>query len=977
MGMKHGIGIGIGLGIGTMCGVFIISIAVRWRLKRTTNSKDDVKHNYPEQTFEFGNRLTSPAFNSENEDLGNKSTKLKPTSSSLTDGNDESCDDDAIYSVQLTWQIEYQISWIRIVYRAPGLLSNMSLKLGQNNCENQIIDILDNSTADIYCNVEKLYTNLTLSWNERITICSIYVNGGRNVALKQTAVQSSTYMVAGESKAKASNAVDGDPNSNFNGGSCTHTAVNPISLPQWSVSFSSPQLVHRYVLYNRNEEPERLKGFILQSYSADNALVYNYTDSGNTLSNYTVTTVGKEVLKVTINATQILTLCEVEIYGERICAPGYFGLDCDQQCRCSDTSETCMSITGGCLSGCLSGYYGQGCQMECSPKKWGVDCLKTCSPFCRHPEDCSRTNGSCYDGCQAGYGGPTCIDECPAGRWGYNCANTCSEHCASASLCDKRTGNCSSGCSAGYLGDMCDMECDNLTFGLNCLENCSINCGGDGKCDIVSGYCLQGCMSKYGGDVCDQLIQENATESVAIIIPVVLVAIITVLIIGAVVILLKRKKIKEKSVETPDKVLDNRRSLETTHSAGETVNAKVLNKSSDNEVKIENKYVLIESIDGSIAAHQLAAFLHTRDKGYFDEQFKKIPAPENVSTAIGLSEKNKHKNRYKNICTYDHSRVHLDINEKKNEGDYINASYIQGYNSEDKFIASQGPNSIIINDFVRMLWEQKVDKVVMLTNLIEEGKVKCDRYWPEDGKMMFGDIKVKLAVTHVFADYTIRRLLLSKKSTEVQQVIQFHFTSWPDKGVPITPWALVDFEQRVAFNPTSRPVVVHCSAGVGRTGTFIALRNVMREAEETGRVNFLQTVARLRQDRMNMVQTAEQYEFLHKAAQVAITCIGTTITAYDVDVKVQHLLDKSVSGKTNLENEFNSVCAVSADLQTAGKEEEKELKVYENNQDVDLMRRSCQIACTKLSCLEADQKTATTLTRLSFLASPNLTINKL
>ncbi|XP_059173262.1 receptor-type tyrosine-protein phosphatase mu-like [Physella acuta] len=228
----------------------------------------------------------------------------------------------------------------------------------------------------------------------------------------------------------------------------------------------------------------------------------------------------------------------------------------------------------------------------------------------------------------------------------------------------------------------------------------------------------------------------------------------------------------------------------------------------------------------------------------------------------------------------------------------------------------------------------------MLTNLIEEGKVKCDRYWPEDGKMMFGDIKVKLAVTHVFADYTIRRLLLSKKGTDVQQVTQFHFTSWPDKGVPITPWALVDFEQRVAFNPTSRPVVVHCSAGVGRTGTFIALRNVMREAEETGRVNFLQTVARLRQDRMNMVQTAEQYEFLHKAAQVAITCIGTTITAYDVDVKVQNLLDKSVSGKTNLEKEFNSVCAVSADLQTAGKEEEKEMKVYENNQDVDLMRKN-------------------------------------
>ncbi|XP_059173257.1 receptor-type tyrosine-protein phosphatase epsilon-like [Physella acuta] len=193
-----------------------------------------------------------------------------------------------------------------------------------------------------------------------------------------------------------------------------------------------------------------------------------------------------------------------------------------------------------------------------------------------------------------------------------------------------------------------------------------------------------------------------------------------------------------------------------------------------------------------------------------------------------------------------------------------------------------------------------------------------------------------------FVDKITRSItaITKTKGTDVQQVTQFHFTSWPEKGVPITPWAWVDFEQRVAFNPTSRPVVVHCSAGVGRTGTFIALRNVMREAEETGRVNFLQTVARLRQDRMNMVQTAEQYEFLHKAVQVAIACIGSTITAYYVDLKVQHLLDKSASGKTNLDNEFHSVCAVSADLQTAGKEEEKELKVYENNQDVDLMRKN-------------------------------------
>uniref|UniRef100_A0A0B6ZSN1 Protein-tyrosine-phosphatase n=1 Tax=Arion vulgaris TaxID=1028688 RepID=A0A0B6ZSN1_9EUPU len=205
-----------------------------------------------------------------------------------------------------------------------------------------------------------------------------------------------------------------------------------------------------------------------------------------------------------------------------------------------------------------------------------------------------------------------------------------------------------------------------------------------------------------------------------------------------------------------------------------------------------------------------------------------------------------------------------------------------------------------------MLWEQKIDKVVMLTHLVEDGKHKCERYWPEDKKIMFGDIQVKLAATQVFAHYTIRKLRL-KKDGDRHNLTHFHFTSWSDKGVPATPWGLIEFEQIVFACPTLKPIVVHCSAGVGRTGTFIGLRNVMIEAKETGCIDFYTTLLNLRKDRMNMIQTSEQYYFLHKAAEVSLLCLNTTVEASDITERI-NFLKRRVSGMTNLEIEFNSIC---------------------------------------------------------------------
>lgn len=315
----------------------------------------------------------------------------------------------------------------------------------------------------------------------------------------------------------------------------------------------------------------------------------------------------------------------------------------------------------------------------------------------------------------------------------------------------------------------------------------------------------------------------------------------------------------------------------------------------------------------SIAVDNLSNFMASHNKTFFQQQFSAIPVNTNATTVIGMSEENVHKNRYKNICTYEHSRVQLKTNKGKKHGNYINASHIQGYEGQQKFIASQGPTKVMLADFVRMLSEQDVEVVVMLTNLTEEGKKKCEQYWPEENEIKIGDIKIKLATTQVFADYTIRRLQLVQDRRPEKTLTQFHFTSWPDKDVPTTAWSLVDFEQRLSTISSNKPIVVHCSAGVGRTGTFIALHNIIREAMDTGSMDFFTAVQKLRNDRMCMVQTADQYEFLHRAALVAIICMGTSVTSHNISDRMKILENTKKQGKTQLELEFNSVCSICDD----------------------------------------------------------------
>ncbi|CAL1532179.1 unnamed protein product, partial [Lymnaea stagnalis] len=253
-------------------------------------------------------------------------------------------------------------------------------------------------------------------------------------------------------------------------------------------------------------------------------------------------------------------------------------------------------------------------------------------------------------------------------------------------------------------------------------------------CNFVNGICDHGCVGDYNNTQCleESGYVESPSSAAAIVAPIVVAIVLIVVAIVGVILWRRNRNGKKKVTEelVPKGMMSIRQNKLNTPEENNVSNQK--DHHSSNIVStlmtsnLENTYsntVLPMVKDTFIAVNDLNEFMRLHNSDYFTQQFKNIPTPMNVTMEIGLNNENKHKNRYKNICTYDHSRVHLMINTAKHEGDYINASYIEGYMDKEKFIACQGPNKVIINDFVRLLWEQKVDKVVMLTNLIEEGQV--------------------------------------------------------------------------------------------------------------------------------------------------------------------------------------------------------------------------------------------------------------
>ncbi|KAM8810798.1 receptor-type tyrosine-protein phosphatase mu [Eudromia elegans] len=272
-------------------------------------------------------------------------------------------------------------------------------------------------------------------------------------------------------------------------------------------------------------------------------------------------------------------------------------------------------------------------------------------------------------------------------------------------------------------------------------------------------------------------------------------------------------------------------------------------------------------------------------EGYgFKEEYESFFEGQSAPWDSAKKDENRMKNRYGNIIAYDHSRVRLQPIEGETNSDYINGNYIDGYHRPNHYIATQGPMQETIYDFWRMVWHENTASIIMVTNLVEVGRVKCCKYWPDDTEI-YKDIKVTLIETELLAEYVIRTFAVEKRGAhEIREIRQFHFTGWPDHGVPYHATGLLGFVRQVKSKspPNAGPLVVHCSAGAGRTGCFIVIDIMLDMAEREGVVDIYNCVRELRSRRVNMVQTEEQYVFIHDAILEACLCGDTSVPASQV-----------------------------------------------------------------------------------------------
>ncbi|XP_041093513.1 receptor-type tyrosine-protein phosphatase H-like [Polyodon spathula] len=294
----------------------------------------------------------------------------------------------------------------------------------------------------------------------------------------------------------------------------------------------------------------------------------------------------------------------------------------------------------------------------------------------------------------------------------------------------------------------------------------------------------------------------------------------------------------------------------------------------------------------------------------FAEEYQSLGAigTEQTSKAALLPE-NRGKNRFTNVLPYDWCRVKLSAIDGDPFSDYINANFVPGYHTAKEFIAAQGPLPNTVEDFWRMAWENQVEAIVMLTNCVENSQVKCEQYWPLDyTPCTYGCISVTTSSEQKLPDWTLRDFTVKHtKSTESRTVRQFHFTAWPDHRTPGNTATLIQFRALVRKflddRKGSGPALVHCSAGVGRTGTLIALDSLLLQIEREKVVGIQSFVQKMRLHRPLMVQTESQYIFLN---QCMLDTIQGKMNNSDPDGNIDKsmvLVNTTALGEFNATNE--------------------------------------------------------------------------
>lgn len=280
--------------------------------------------------------------------------------------------------------------------------------------------------------------------------------------------------------------------------------------------------------------------------------------------------------------------------------------------------------------------------------------------------------------------------------------------------------------------------------------------------------------------------------------------------------------------------------------------------------------------------HMILAYMedHVKNKDRLMKEWEALCSyqaePSTVSVAQG--ESNLKKNRCPDAVPYDHSRVKLKAEINPSRTDYINASTIIEHDPRmPAYIATQGPLSHTISDFWQMVWENGCTVIVMMTALVEDGEKQCDRYWPDEGSSLYHIYEVNLVSEHIWCnDFLVRSFYLKNVQTqETRTLTQFHFLSWPAQGIPTSTRPLLDFRRKVnkCYRGRSCPIIVHCSDGTGRTGTYILIDMVLnRMAKGVKEIDIAATLEHIRDQRPGMVRTKDQFEF-------ALTAVAEEVNA--------------------------------------------------------------------------------------------------
>lgn len=332
-----------------------------------------------------------------------------------------------------------------------------------------------------------------------------------------------------------------------------------------------------------------------------------------------------------------------------------------------------------------------------------------------------------------------------------------------------------------------------------------------------------------------------------------------------------------------------------------------------------------------------------RDSEYgFQHEFEMLPDrfPDRTTRASEARE-NLYKNRYPDIKAYDQTRVRLALIDNTPGSDYINANYVIGYKERKKFICAQGPMDNTVNDFWRLVWEQQLEMVLMLTNLEEYSKTKCAQYWPDAGagSRRFGDLEVIHVRENRFADYLVRELKLKMGDAgEERRVVQYHYLVWKDFMAPDNPAGILKFIRRVndQYSFEKGPLLVHCSAGVGRTGTLVALDSLLQQLKEENHVAIFNTVCDLRHQRNFLVQSLKQYIFIYHALLEVSQTGDTEIKLASLKSHIEKMRARE-NGKDRclLEDEFDKLLLLVDDrIKTSAVAGSEDNKPKNRNPDV-------------------------------------------